>query len=84
MIGFIAFTVLIALVAVERVVELIVSRRNLRWSGARGGCRLPAPRAEPPEAGRRAQWRGGVVGRNACGGFASALSRSPATLATVR
>lgn len=37
MMGFVAFTVLIALVAVERVVELAVSRRNLRWSRARGG-----------------------------------------------
>jgi methyltransferase len=31
------FTVLILLVALERVAELIVSQRNLRWSSARGG-----------------------------------------------
>ena len=31
------FTVLIVLVALERVAELIVSQRNLRWSWARGG-----------------------------------------------
>jgi methyltransferase len=37
MIGFIAFTVLIALVAVERIVELVVSKRNLRWSADHGG-----------------------------------------------
>ena len=37
MTGFIAFTVLIVLVAVERVVELVVSRRNLAWSRAHGG-----------------------------------------------
>jgi len=35
--GYVAFTVVIALVAVERVAELIVSRRNLRWSFAHGG-----------------------------------------------
>jgi methyltransferase len=35
--GFVAFTILIVLVAVERVVELLVSRRNLRWSRAHGG-----------------------------------------------
>ena len=37
MIGFVAFTVVVALVAVERVVELIVSKRNLRWSRDHGG-----------------------------------------------
>ncbi|MCV7065067.1 hypothetical protein H7H51_03960 [Mycolicibacterium farcinogenes] len=31
------FTALIALVAVERVIELVVSKRNLRWSKAHGG-----------------------------------------------
>jgi len=36
-IGFVAFTVVVALVAVERVVELIVSKRNLRWSRDHGG-----------------------------------------------
>lgn len=37
MTGFVAFTILIALVAVERVVELAVSKRNLRWSAQHGG-----------------------------------------------
>lgn len=37
MTGYVAFTVLIALVAVERVVELVVSKRNLRWSRLQGG-----------------------------------------------
>lgn len=37
MTAFILFTILIALVAVERVVELIVSKRNLRWSAEHGG-----------------------------------------------
>jgi methyltransferase len=37
MTGYVAFTVLIALVAVERVVELAVSKRNLRWSAEHGG-----------------------------------------------
>lgn len=32
-----AFTVLIILVAIERVAELIVSQRNIRWSMDRGG-----------------------------------------------
>ena len=32
-----AFTVLVALVALERLVELVVSRRNAAWSFARGG-----------------------------------------------
>lgn len=32
-----AYTVLVLLVAMERVVELVVSRRNLAWSRARGG-----------------------------------------------
>jgi methyltransferase len=35
--GFAAFTILVALVAVERVVELVVSKRNLRWSRDHGG-----------------------------------------------
>lgn len=35
--GLVAFTLLIALVAVERVVELVVSKRNLTWSRAHGG-----------------------------------------------
>lgn len=32
-----AFTLLIVLVALERVAELVVSQRNLRWSRERGG-----------------------------------------------
>jgi methyltransferase len=35
--GYVLFTLLIALVAVERLAELVVSRRNLRWSLAHGG-----------------------------------------------
>jgi methyltransferase len=35
--GFVAFTALIAIVAVERVIELFVSKRNLRWSREHGG-----------------------------------------------
>jgi methyltransferase len=35
--GYIAFTVLVALVALERVAELVVSRRNLQWSKEHGG-----------------------------------------------
>ncbi len=37
MTGFVAFTVLVGLVAVERIVELVVSKRNLRWSFEHGG-----------------------------------------------
>lgn len=37
MTGFVAFTILVVLVALERVAELIVSRRNLRWSREHGG-----------------------------------------------
>ena len=33
----VAFTVLIALVGLERIVELVVSVRNASWSRARGG-----------------------------------------------
>ncbi|MDO5738768.1 MAG: isoprenylcysteine carboxyl methyltransferase family protein [Ornithinimicrobium sp.] len=33
----VAFAIVVALVAVERVAELIVSRRNAAWSFARGG-----------------------------------------------
>ena len=32
-----AFTILIIVVGIERVVELVVSKRNLAWSKARGG-----------------------------------------------
>ena len=37
MTGLTAFTVLVALVAVERLAELVVSKRNAAWSFARGG-----------------------------------------------
>ena len=37
MAGFVAFTVLVFLVAAERILELVVSKRNLRWSRAHGG-----------------------------------------------
>jgi methyltransferase len=33
----VAYTLLIALVVAERLAELVVARRNLRWSRARGG-----------------------------------------------
>ena len=32
-----AFTILVVLVAVERIIELIISKRNLGWSFAQGG-----------------------------------------------
>ena len=35
--GQIVFTILILLVSVERIVELIISNRNLRWSFSQGG-----------------------------------------------
>jgi methyltransferase len=35
--GFVAFTALIVLVAAERLIEIAVSNRNLRWSRAHGG-----------------------------------------------
>ena len=35
--GQVAFTILLILVAIERVIELIISKRNLRWSFAQGG-----------------------------------------------
>jgi methyltransferase len=38
----IAYALLIGLVAVERVAELVVSRRNLAWSIARGGVEFGA------------------------------------------
>jgi methyltransferase len=37
-----AYSGLIALVAVERLAELVVSRRNLRWSRRRGGVEIGA------------------------------------------
>lgn len=37
MIGHIAFTILIILVSGERILELIISKRNLRWSFDQGG-----------------------------------------------
>ena len=36
------YTLLIALVAAERIAELVVSRRNLAWSRARGGTEYGA------------------------------------------
>jgi methyltransferase len=37
-----AYTLLIAAVALERIAELIVSQRNLRWSRSRGGVEFGA------------------------------------------
>ena len=37
MFGFVAFTALVFIVAVERLIELVVSKRNLRWSREHGG-----------------------------------------------
>ena len=37
MTSLVAFTVLVALVALERLAELVVSNRNAAWSFARGG-----------------------------------------------
>ena len=37
MTGLVAFTVLVAVVGLERVAELVVSTRNARWSMERGG-----------------------------------------------
>jgi methyltransferase len=37
-----AYTVLIGLVALERLAELVVSNRNLRWSRRRGGVEVGA------------------------------------------
>lgn len=37
-----AYTLLIAAVAVERLAELVVSQRNLKWSKARGGIEFGA------------------------------------------
>lgn len=37
-----AYTVLIAAVGVERIAELVVSQRNLRWSRAHGGVEFGA------------------------------------------
>ncbi len=37
MAGLVAFTVLVGLVALERLAELVVSQRNAEWSFARGG-----------------------------------------------
>jgi methyltransferase len=38
----VAYALLIAAVAVERIAELVVSRRNLAWSRARGGVEFGA------------------------------------------
>jgi len=37
-----AYTVLVALVGIERLAELVVSQRNLRWSRGRGGIETGA------------------------------------------
>ncbi|MCH9733132.1 MAG: isoprenylcysteine carboxyl methyltransferase family protein [Actinomycetia bacterium] len=37
-----AYTLLIAAVAIERIAELVVSQRNLKWSRARGGVEFGA------------------------------------------
>jgi methyltransferase len=37
MIGYIAFSILLMIVAIERIIELIISRRNLHWSFSQGG-----------------------------------------------
>ena len=37
-----AYTILIAAVAAERVAELVVSQRNLSWSRRRGGVEFGA------------------------------------------
>ena len=37
-----AYTVLVGLVALERLAELVVSNRNLRWSRRRGGVEIGA------------------------------------------
>jgi methyltransferase len=37
MTGYVLFTILVVLVALERLVELAVSKRNLRWSKEHGG-----------------------------------------------
>jgi methyltransferase len=39
----VAYTILVLLVAVERLAELVVSARNLRWSTARGGTEYGQP-----------------------------------------
>ena len=35
--GYTAFTLLLVLVAIERIIELVISKRNLKWSFAQGG-----------------------------------------------
>ena len=35
--SYLAFTLLIIAVAIERIIELVISKRNLRWSFAQGG-----------------------------------------------
>lgn len=42
MIDMIAYTILILAIAVERVVELVVSKRNWAWSRERGGTEIGA------------------------------------------
>ena len=35
--GQVAFTIVLVLVAIERVIELVISKRNLQWSFSQGG-----------------------------------------------
>ncbi len=35
--GQVAFTIVLVLVAIERIIELIISKRNLKWSFSQGG-----------------------------------------------
>src|ERR1035437_514760 len=37
MTGYIAFSILLVVVAIERIIGLVISKRNLRWSFAQGG-----------------------------------------------
>ena len=46
-----AYTLLIALVAVERVAELVVSQRNLAWSRQHGGVEFGGGRARRDHLG---------------------------------
>ena len=41
--GYTAFTILLFLVAFERIIELVISKRNLKWSFAQGGIEFGRP-----------------------------------------
>ena len=61
MTGLVAFTVLVALVGLERLAELVVSTRNAAWSFARGGVEtgqrpLPGDGAAAHRAAGRRCW----------------------------